>query len=47
MFLVAGVSGPAGAMRIIPLIAIAAAAAFAIGQRYYARDLARLQAEEF
>jgi sugar phosphate permease len=36
-----------GAMQIIPLIAVAAGTAFAIGQRYYARDLARIQSGEF
>jgi MFS family permease len=36
-----------GAMQIMPLIAILAGTAFAVGQRYYARDLARIQAGEF
>lgn len=31
-----------GAMQVIPFIAVAAAVVFAIGQRYYAGDLARL-----
>ena len=36
-----------GAMQIVPLIAIAAGAAFATGHRYYAKDLARLKSAEF
>lgn len=36
--------GLAGAMQIVPLIALAAATAFAIGKRYYADDLQRIRA---
>jgi len=36
--------GLLGAMQVIPFIAVAAAAAFAVGQRYYADDLRRLGA---
>lgn len=36
--------GLAGAMQIVPLIALGAAAAFAFGKRYYAGDLQRIRA---
>jgi MFS family permease len=36
--------GLAGAMQLVPLIALAATTAFAIGKRYYADDLQRIRA---
>lgn len=36
-----------GAMQMVPLIAIGAAAAFAVGQRYYTADLSRIQSGNF
>jgi len=36
--------GLMGAMQVVPLIALAAASAFAIGKRYYADDLQRIRA---
>jgi MFS family permease len=36
--------GLAGALEVVPLIALVAAGAFVIGRRHYARDLARIQA---
>jgi MFS family permease len=36
--------GLMGAMQIIPLVALGAATAFAIGKRHYTQDLQRIQA---
>ncbi len=36
--------GLLGALRVAPLVAVAATVAFLIGRRYYARDLAALTA---
>ena len=37
--------GLAGALQLVPLLALAAAVLFALGRRHYAADLARLKAE--